>query len=267
MYTKERGAWGFAQWRTDCIAVEMDPDVDPLQWKQNVVHILPEIFGPDAPWVLGSAITDGSENDGFIYLMGYDLLQNALLFRIDHSSFDQQQWSALQVRVSPSLGTWASVVTNPHAAFVQATRLFEHAPTETTLLWHPYMKLYYVVLANTHATQSKSLQLRTSKHIDGPWSAPTDLYAFPELEEPGNNNTKDVYCYSAKSHPEFQTKDGRDIVLSYMCNAEWEHVQSAGGNTEANATGRQRSEREVRLFSYWLIHVACALVVSLFVQA
>jgi len=217
MWQRGGGQWGFSHWGTDSISVEVDPTIDPLRWKQHIVKILPSVFGPDSPWTLGSAVVDSG--DGFIYLFGYDPQKHALLFRIDQTSFDAQVFEMLTVRVSSAMGLGEWVPAWLPLAPLFAVRLFPNAPTETTVTWHPFMRRWYVLAINSF--ESDQLQLRTAERLDGPWSNVADLLTIPELSQRGN---KDVFCYSPKAHPEFQQKEN-EIVLSYMCNAGWDHVQ------------------------------------------
>ena len=58
--------------------------------------------------------------------------------------------------------------------------------------------------------------VRTADNFIGPWTEGKDIYEIPEMQKNKPGYDPDTFCYAAKEHPEFRTKDS--ILITYACN-------------------------------------------------
>ena len=89
--------------------------------------------------------------------------------------------------------------------------MFKPGISEASIFYNDFMKSYYVLYCNNYFGDN-NIYIHTSKSIEGPWK--TDVFFV--LPSP-YSNTKGVFCYAIKSHPQFAGKN--EIVFSIVCNS------------------------------------------------
>lgn len=98
--------------------------------------------------------------------------------------------------------------------------------TEMTVRYHPAMKKWIAVM-NYPKMFSDKIIIRTADNLTGPWTEGKDIYNIPEMQQGKPGYDADTFCYAAKEHPEFRTKDS--ILITYACNTM--KVQKLTSNT------------------------------------
>jgi hypothetical protein len=176
---------------------------NPLAWPAPVVSPLPHI---NNSFTLGNAVAV-SEADGYLYLLGGSgSPQSAIVARLALPAFAALDWSQLEYWTGPAAG-WQQ-----WSGDLAPQLLFPDVPSETTLQYHPVLQQWFIVVANTFA--SNAINLRLAPTVTGPWSDPLPIYAIP-----AEYTNEAGFCYAGKSHPELMSApNASEIVFSYMCN-------------------------------------------------
>ena len=191
------GLFPFATAGMDVLSFER-PSANPMAWPQPNPSTLPHV---NNTWVLGCAAGVGA--DGFVYILGSNN-GTGMMTRIKGRAFSAHQWDQLTYFVGGAAG-WV-----PFGGGLLPSPLFPFVPSETTLAFHPAMRLWYIVWVNTFL--SKSIMFRTAPSPEGPWSDGIPVYDIPLSQLAG------AFCYAGKAHPELSPAGALEVITSYMCN-------------------------------------------------
>ncbi|MGC2400835.1 MAG: DUF4185 domain-containing protein, partial [Acidobacteriaceae bacterium] len=88
--------------------------------------------------------------------------------------------------------------------------------TEFTARFHPERGKWLAVAPARALTESRTVY-SVAPSIEGPWSAPRTLIDYPEMKKANPDYTRNVFCYAAKEHPEFERPGF--LVITYACNS------------------------------------------------
>jgi len=203
IYPNGTGQWGWGVKGTYCIKIS-NPTESPWDWK----YITTQIPHTDNHLGWSSAAVDG--NDGYIYLLGNEgngIESSQVLARILYKNILNQNWNMMQYWYN-RIG-WSY-----YQSFAKFNHLFSPAIPETTIHYHPYLKLWYTM---NIMFQSNRIEIQTSARLSGPWSSPKVIYNIPN---PWNESS--IFFYAPKSHPEFA--NANEIILTYMSNGSWDDI-------------------------------------------
>lgn len=194
-------AFGFETCGSD-LAQVTGLDKDPQQWS---VEIQPLVA--DRTKAYPSATT--FVNDGFAYLFAmYETgSRPMLLTRIPLAGLKDAEKN-LQYLAQD--GKW-----KPGFDPKSAKQIMTTGNTEMTVRYHQGMKKWVAVM-NYPMIFSDKIIIRTANDFTGPWTEGTDIYTIPEMQKGLPGYDPDTFCYAAKEHPEFRTKDS--ILITYACN-------------------------------------------------
>jgi len=106
-------------------------------------------------------------------------------------------------------GAWQSGFDPQHAEHVM-----EQGSSELSIRYHAEEKQWVAVMFAPEVFSRKIL-LRTASTLTGPWTLGQVIYDVPEMRPDNPQYDKDIFCYAAKEHPEFERGD---LVFSYVCN-------------------------------------------------
>lgn len=171
------------------------PGADPAAWPPPTPSSLP---GVNTTFVLGCAAGVGA--DGFVYMLGSNN-GSAMMARIPAASFSAHAWGDV---LFFSGGSWAPLGGAPPDS------LFGYVPSETTLVYHEFLNLWYIVWVNTFL--SSAVMFRTAPHPWGPWSEGVSVYEIPP------SLLDNAFCYAGKAHPELSRPGAPEVVFSFVCN-------------------------------------------------
>ena len=182
---------------------------DPMSWPA------PELLATTALWQRSNftigcagALAGGDT----VYLLGAaGPRQSAFMTRAPSTGLVAGSLAGLEYFSSD--GSWATLPadgTTPD----DVALLFDFTPSETTLVYHPFMRLWYIVIANTFIYGS-SIMLRTAPAVTGPWSQEIPVYTIPAEMLAGG-----AFCYAGKAHAELSPQGAPEIVFSFMCNTQ-----------------------------------------------
>jgi alpha-D-xyloside xylohydrolase len=175
-------------------------DTNPLNWP--VPREL-EIPNQNSSFVLGNAVGVDDINQ-LVYLLGSMGTKNsAYIARIAFADWNLQNWESIEYWSTN--GMWEI-----WGQSLSPAPLFDNCPSETTLVFQPFLQLWYIVVANTFL--SNSVGIMTAPSITGPWTQSlTPIYEIPQELLSG------AFCYAGKAHPEL-AKNSNEILFSYVCN-------------------------------------------------
>lgn len=92
--------------------------------------------------------------------------------------------------------------------------LLKPGATEMSVRYHESTKQWIAVYP---APGLKPAEYALSDAMTHGWQPGRTLYAYPEMQSSHPNYTKNVFCYAAKEHVEFE-KEGQ-LVFTYACNS------------------------------------------------
>lgn len=209
MFNAGSGLFPFAMAGMDVLRVSAAPAWDPPAWPAPALVATLPIQRDN--FTMGCAAAHDAAT-GLVYLLGAaGPHQTALLARLPAAGFAAGDFTALQFWM-PSLA-WEAPPADGSPPYAAAF-LFDFTPSETTLVWHPVMRAWYVVVANTFIYGS-SIGLRTAPAITGPWSDFAPVYTVPPEMMAGG-----VFCYAGKAHAELSPVGAPELVFSFMCNTD-----------------------------------------------
>jgi hypothetical protein len=107
-------------------------------------------------------------------------------------------------------GSWRKGTPGPDAMIV-----IDQPISEMTVRYHPALKKWVAVSIGPEFPTNRVV-VREANSALGPWSAPKNVFEFPEMKKSFKSYDKDTFCYAAKEHVEF---DDSSIVLTYACNS------------------------------------------------
>jgi hypothetical protein len=110
--------------------------------------------------------------------------------------------------------------TTPTALPANTTHVMDVGPTEFTVRYHPaptgQSGSWLAVMPSTVYFDKRGVY-SVSKSLNGPWSQPETLYAYPEMQSSNPNYTPNVFCYADKEHPELESPGS--LTFTYACNS------------------------------------------------
>jgi len=208
MHSAGGGLFPFAMAGMDVLELRAAGD-DPLAWPAAALVSTTARF-QRANFTLGCAAAYDAAA-GVVYLLGAaGAQQSAVAARLPAAGLAAGDWAALEYWM-PS-GAWAAAPAD--GAPPAAQPLFAFMPSEATLVWHPFMQLWYVVVANTFV-YGADIVLRTAPAVTGPWSDELRVYSVPASMLAGG-----AFCYAGKAHPELSPQGAPELVFSFMCNTQ-----------------------------------------------
>jgi hypothetical protein len=188
---------GFAQagWR---VARIDNPDAPVLSWK----HVWLDPPAPKFDAVVGSAVV---RRDGFVIALAYrsEGAHVGYLARFRESALEAGQ-------VAPEwwAGTTRGWLTDDALGGLPEA-IMDDAGSECSLHYDAHTQQWLHIASRGFG--ATTIAVRTSPALEGPWSAPTDLYTPPESSRPN------TLVYAAKAHPELPTGDG-SLIVTYAAN-------------------------------------------------
>ena len=63
------------------------------------------------------------------------------------------------------------------------------------------------------------MTISSAPALEGPWTAPAEVYAVPEMDSGASEYDADTICYGAAEHDAFNPDPDGKIVLTYTCNS------------------------------------------------
>ena len=208
MFNAGGGLFPFAMAGMDVLALNASGG-DPLAWPAPALVSTTARFQRDN-FTLGCAAAYDAAA-GFVYVLGAaGAQQSAVAARLPAAALAAGDWAPLEFWMPG--GAWAAAPADGSPPAAQA--LFPFVPSETTLVWHPHMQRWYVVVANTFI-YGADIVLRTAPAVTGPWSDEITVYTVPPAMLAGG-----VFCYAGKAHPELSPAGAPELVFSFMCNTQ-----------------------------------------------
>lgn len=210
MYVAGSGLFPFAMAGMDVIRVRTDGVANPMEWPA------PELLATTALWqrdnfTIGCAGAVDPAS-GSVYLLGAaGPHQSAFMTRASAAGIAQGSLASLQYWSDG--GSWVPMPADGTTPGNVAA-LFEFTPSETTLVWHTYMRLWYIVIVNTFI-YGPSIMLRTAPAVTGPWSQEIPVHTIPAEMLVGG-----AFCYAGKAHAELSPDGAPELVFSFMCNTD-----------------------------------------------
>lgn len=177
-------------------------DKDPQQWSVKIQPLV-----ADGVKAYPSATT--FTHDGFAYLFAlYESGSRPLvLTRVPLARLED---AGKNLEYLARDGTW-----KPGFDPKSAKEIMAVGNTEMTVRYHPEMKKWLAVM-NYPKMFSDKIIVRTAENFTGPWTEGKDIYEIPEMQKDKPGYDPDTFCYAAKEHPEFRTRDS--ILITYACN-------------------------------------------------
>src|SRR5438128_664961 len=90
--------------------------------------------------------------------------------------------------------------------------------SEMSVRYHEATKQWIAVYPTSGL---RTAEYALSNYMTHGWQPGKTLYTFPEREPSHPNYTKNVFCYAAKEHVEFEAEG--QLVFTYACNSFQEH--------------------------------------------
>jgi len=104
--------------------------------------------------------------------------------------------------------------------------IFSAAVSELSVRYHAQQRKWLAVYLSP-ADKGRKLLVQTSKHLEGPWSAPLPLIeSIAELEPASPYYDRDTFCYAGKEH--IQYARDKNLILTYVCNSMDQPDQTPG---------------------------------------
>lgn len=95
--------------------------------------------------------------------------------------------------------------------------VMDHASTEMTVHYSKVLKKWVAVYGN-FALFSDEVHMRTSDHLEGPWSDPKVIFKFPEMDQASPKYIEGAFGYAAKFHPQFTAPNDSKVLMTYVVN-------------------------------------------------
>lgn len=194
-------AMGFATCGTD-LARLSDLGPDPLKWKVKYYPLVPD--GAKAYPSATSLVTGGYADIFALYETGTRPL---LASRIPLSGLSSPK---ANLEYLARDGNWQKGFDPPNALEVM-----KHGSPELSIIYHPELHKWLAVMFQPEGF-SRNILLRTASSPTGPWTDGQVIYKVPEMDPKSSGYDKNIFCYAAKEHPEFEHGD---LVFTYACNS------------------------------------------------
>jgi len=109
----------------------------------------------------------------------------------------------------------------PGIASKGAQIVMDDAATEMSVHFDPAKNLWIAVYGHpepgAEGRISASVWVRRAATLEGPWSAPRELFVFPEMAPRSEESRDDpLFCYAAKAHPQFS--EPSSLLVTYVCS-------------------------------------------------
>jgi len=96
-----------------------------------------------------------------------------------------------------------------------AMHVIDQPISEMSVRYHPSVKKW-IAISGGEEWPTRRIVVRLADSAVGPWSAPRQVFEFPEMNPANKIYDKDTFCYATKEHVEFG--DTR-MVITYACNS------------------------------------------------
>lgn len=177
-------------------------DRDPQHWEVKIHSLV-----PDGAKAYPSATTVVSGKFAYLFALYESGSRPLLATRIPLSGLDQP---AANLQYLAADGVW-----EPGFDPAQAFEVMQHGGSELSIRYHPDLKQWVAIILDPTGGFSDKVLLRTASSLTGPWSNGEVVYHIPEML-PSDTRDKNVFCYAAKEHPEFETHG--ELLFTYVCN-------------------------------------------------
>ena len=199
--TGDPGVFGFrgiGQW----LAAIDNPDAEPAVWRIKQQKLPFALFSPKRELNFGTAVVHTGDN---VFVFGTD----------DHRSGGAASRHLVVARVPAGkvadFSAWRFLAEGDWAVDADGCQgLFDGMATEGSVTFLPRLNQYVCVYSE--AGLSPNILARTAEKPEGPWSEPVKLYTCPET-----GWDKNIFCYSAKAHPELCGDD--ELLITYAANS------------------------------------------------
>lgn len=101
----------------------------------------------------------------------------------------------------------------------KAKKLGFNANVGTSFRYLEQSQRWLVLFTNTSRWPAPSIAISTAPKLEGPWSAPRDVYDVPEMTPGSAEYDVDTVCYAAIEHPESNPAPESELLFSYTCNS------------------------------------------------
>lgn len=166
-----------------------NPEDEPTAWS------LQKVMDGRGKIVLASSIL---REGNFVYLVGVsDPNHDLYLARLSAKAVEQGSLGALE--------WWSGQHWQPSES--SSKPVIREAATEASVQRDPRGAGFLEI--NSQGFGATNIVMRCALHLEGPWSAPQEIYRPPE------SNAPDAFVYAGKSHPELK---GADLVITYAAN-------------------------------------------------
>lgn len=197
-----RGAFDFKE-VGGSLAEVTDPQAAPDQWSIRYHHL-----SSDAGLTPGvSAVVQGR----YVYL--YTVADRVapgkhqtILARLPLEHLDSPSTGIEYLDVQ---GTWKQGL-NQHDAKV----LVDDGTPDFSVRFHLATSKWVMVQTDPRFP-AHQIGIRTSDHLEGPWSSFRPRYEIPKMRV--NARSSDVFCYAAREHIEFASPNS--MMVTYACNS------------------------------------------------
>ena len=177
-------------------------DRDPQHWD---VKIRPLVADGAKAYPSATTVVDG--NFAYLFALYESGSRPLLVTRIPLNGLDRP---AANLQYLAADGAWKPGFDPAHAFAVM-----EHGGSELSIRYHPDLKQWVAVILDPTGGFSDKVLLRTAPNLTGPWSEGEVVYHIPEML-PSATRDKNVFCYAAKEHPEFEAHG--QLLFTYVCN-------------------------------------------------
>jgi hypothetical protein len=166
---------------------------------------------------------DPSDPHGADYAHFFTLVQNKPS-NSQHLSLTRLPLNSLNKAARPgssawqylrSDSTWAAWPDTDTTLPKDSAVLLKPAATEMTVRYHDSTKQWIAVFPG--AALEAHAMYSISDSLTRGWKAPKYLLDYPEMKPTNANYTKNVFCYAAKEHTEFEKPD--QLMFTYACNS------------------------------------------------
>lgn len=198
---KRRDGFDFETCGADLAKVS-DLGVDPQKWK---VAYFPLVKDGVRAYPSASAVVDG----GYVYLFAlYEKGTRPLL--VTRIALTRLDAPARNLQYLSKAGTW-----KPGLTPGDAMPVMKSGSSELSLRYHPDLKQWLAVMRSPEIS-SDAILMRRASDMTGPWGEEKAIYQIPEMQKGSVGYDKNVICYAAKEHPEFE--QAGSLLITYVCN-------------------------------------------------
>ena len=229
MHAEGNGAFGFAFSGTQ-LAVIPNYTAPPEQWSISYQKL--NTGGTAVPGVSiilnqgkgGNPDPDDPQGANFVYFFTLvqgdkPAVQHLGLLRLPLEKLDavarpgSSAWEYLRTNL-----TWAKWADTEKELPSDHAVVLKPGASEMSVRYHEATKQWIAVYPTSGL---RTAEYALSNYMTHGWQPGKTLYTFPEREPSHPNYTKNVFCYAAKEHVEFEAEG--QLVFTYACNSFQEH--------------------------------------------